>query len=353
MYYKMTKNDFNELIKNAHRRFQKDHRLVVVANVVGQTKKRDSQQPDSDFFSPQEITEIDEALQTAQIPHEVLTSELDFNQKILDNKIIAKCDIIWNLTRQGGSGNKKSLVTSLADFNRIPYIGSSVEAMAVCRDKNSFEQLIKPVNASIPTYTETELASFSGKKQIILKNASGSASIGLSDDSIQSMSAFEVNHQIKGSRGDKIAEQFIQGFEVEVPVFKIGSRKGRHFKALSPVGISFDNQRFLKQKVLSETRSDSYNYQFYSLFDELFTQEHIDTGLVESRLINQACRIAERLSLSNYARIDFRVTLDGNGYCFDIASTPYLIKHSSPVWGAAQLELTQAELITAILGTAD
>ncbi|MDO7806001.1 hypothetical protein Q7Q91_13500 [Lactiplantibacillus pentosus] len=353
MYYKMTQPDFEELIEKAHGRFLNNHRLIVVANVVGKTPKRDQEQPDSDFFSPEEVEQITRSLAEAKIPYEILTSEMAFNRSVLDGNITKAHDIVWNLTRQGGPGNKKSLVTSLADFNHIPYIGSSVEAMSICRDKNSFERLIKPANASIPTYTISEPANFAGKRQIILKNASGSASIGLSDTSVHQLSAIEVNQQLEQSKGTKIAEQFIQGFEVEVPVFKVETSKARYFKALSPIGIKFGNIRLLNLKVLSESISDAYDYQFYSLFDELVNQTTLDAGLIESRLIHQACKIAEYLNLSNYARIDFRVTLNGDSYCFDIATTPYVIRHSSPVWGAKKLNLDQDELIAAILGTAD
>lgn len=45
----MTQPDFEELIEKAHGRFLNNHRLIVVANVVGKTPKRDQEQPDSDF----------------------------------------------------------------------------------------------------------------------------------------------------------------------------------------------------------------------------------------------------------------------------------------------------------------
>ena len=106
-----------------------------------------------------------------------------------------------------------------------------------------------------------------------------------------------------------LVQEFIAGKECEVLVIEY---QGRYY-ALDPIEIVFsDGQSFMD----SETSND-YRYTFKLLAE------------VEANSVRQAAvKAAELLGVKDYARFDFRVR-NAKPYLFDIAGTPYTIRHSS------------------------
>ena len=85
------------------------------------------------------------------------------------------------------------------------------------------------------------------------------------------------------------------------------------YLALDPVEIIFpDDQEFMDSEI-----SNSYRYTFKLL-----------EGTAANDVRQLAAKAAEILDVKDYARFDFRVR-DGIPYLFDIAGTPYTIRHSS------------------------
>jgi len=347
MQLSLTDENLKQLIEKGKERIR-NHCLILVLDEVGQTKKIDPQQPDTDFFSQDEVEEFERCLTELKAKYRIFTLEDEFANAIVNHHFRSDNQLIWNLTRQGAKGNKKSLVTAMADFYCLSYIGSSVETMNVCRDKFKFQKIIDNIGPSIRSYDETMRADFAGSQWFIEKNSSGSASIGLTDHSIRKLTTDGVNKILANHPGTML-EQFIPGYEVEVPIFKLGGM----FKSLGPVGLTINRQRFLKDTVLTETRSETYDYTFYDLYQELSNSKFLDADKIVSQINYQACEIAQRLELENYGRIDFRIDDKGNAFCFDIATTPYFVRHSSLCYAFLEHQLSQSELMLAIIGSED
>ncbi|GAX47626.1 D-alanine--D-alanine ligase family protein [Pseudolactococcus reticulitermitis] len=317
----------------------KDKELAIIYNAVGFTNKIDFSQEDSDFFSNKEIGEIFDALFRKNARLFTFPNELEYIQNTLNNDLPSNL-LIWNLSRQGGDNNKKSLVTSMADFMNLEYIGSSVYTMNLCRHKFHFQKII---HSSLITKFPSE---FDARKYadasitFLIKPEKGSASRGMSS-SLTNLSSSTVLELIekKQLKPQDIIQQYIQGYEIEVPLIQYNGV----FLSLGICGIQKNGEIFFKSGILEEEMYDT-KYEFYDFEDE------IDNPVLCDAIIAEAVRIAKLTELKDYGRVDFRVDFKNNFYCFDIATTPYLTEHSSFNFLMEQQDFSHPDLLSLIIG---
>ncbi|WP_430606752.1 hypothetical protein IGJ55_002991 [Enterococcus sp. AZ170] len=302
--------------------------LAIIYNAIGFTRKINKTHESTDFFSNEEIGEIFDSLILNGINILPYPNELDFIKDIMEKKIDLNRLVVWNLSRQGSNNNQKSLITSLCDFETIPYIGSSVYAMNLARNKFHFQKLLKSESlAFIPTFNIENFLNeiFSETDRFLLKKSNGSASRGILSETT-SKSHPELTEYIQNNpiSKDLIVQKFIDGYEIEVPLFQINGE----FKALGLAGISVKNSKFLYGKTLPEEMFEhSSQYDFFDFSD--FAINCINYNSLKY-IYQTAIDIANLLELKDYCRVDFRVESGGNIYCFDISTTPYVTHHSSP-----------------------
>lgn len=339
-------NEIKRLVKNGkNMMFHK--KLTIIYNSVGFTKKIDSTQEDSDFFSNKEIGSIIDALYQNRVSILPYYNELDFLNDILTKKINKEELIVWNLSRQGSNNNQKSLITSFCDFNKIPYLGSSVYSMNLARNKTDFQKILANDNlANIKTYHLSDLEDnhIPNNQKYIVKKENGSASRGIetltTNISIEKLKRLASQNKISK---EMIIQPFIEGYEVEVPLFQINGK----FKSIGIAGISINGNKFLSNQVISEELfSSSYEfYDFSSYALSALNYESIDY------IIKTAISIANQIELKDYCRIDFRINEKGELFCFDISSTPYVTEHSSFNYLLNKQALNHADLLGLILGS--
>lgn len=305
-----------------------DTNLAIVYNAIGFTKKVNKIHESTDFFSNEEIGEIFDSLILNGIKILPYPNELDFIKDIMEQKIDLKNLVVWNLSRQGSDNNQKSLVTSLCDFKHIPYIGSSVYSMNLARNKFHFQKLLAAENlAPIPTFSVNSFlnGSFLNDERFILKKSNGSASRGLLPETTNK-SYTELTQYIQSNsiENDFIIQKFVDGYEIEVPLFQIN----KQFKVLGLAGISVNSSKFLLGDILQgEKFQDESQYSFFDFSS--YAKNQINFGSVDY-IFQTAISIANFFKLEDYCRVDFRIDNGGNLYCFDIATTPYVTHHSSP-----------------------
>ena len=166
-----------------------------------------------------------------------------------------------------------------------------------------------------------------------MKNIDESASIGLtphckmrlSHDSYQQF--YNTATAVNSKR--VLVQEFIAGPECEVLVVKYQGQ----YLALDPVEIVFpDDQEFMDSEI-----SNSYRYTFKLL-----------EGTAANDVRQLAAKAAEILDVKDYARFDFRVR-DGIPYLFDIAGTPYTIRHSSIAYLFDQYDLKYEDIYKVIV----
>lgn len=344
----LTNDEIKILIENS---LEKMHNtsLAIIYNAIGFTKKINPSHESTDFFSNEEIGEIFDSLILNGINILPYPNELDFIEDLLEHKLELSNLLVWNLSRQGSDNNQKSLITSLCDFKQIPYIGSTVYSMNLARNKFHFQKLLESENlAAIPTYNIDKFLNtqFLNDKHFLLKKKNGSASRGLLPETTNK-SYFELKEQLthKLDNDNLIVQQFIEGYEIEVPLFQVN----QEFKALGLAGISLKEKYFLSGDILKEEMFEfDSQYEFFDFASYALKQLNFNSI---DYIYQTAIKIAEFLQLKDYCRVDFRIDNSGNLYCFDISTTPYVTHHSSPHFLMQQRFFTHQTLLALVFST--
>lgn len=299
--------------------------VYIIADVQKKTARegdpRIAHADESEFFSRREFAEIASALFYVFGFARVFYSEMSFIEYIIHNKVAPKGCIVYNLSRDGVKPGKKSLIPAFCDLYGIKYTGSDAFVISLLRNKKTYSDVLLQNSIHVPiTYiftpghtSQADMLNVFEEMDILIKNIDESASIGLTSrcrmklnrESYQQFhdTALEVNPK------HVLVQEFIAGIECEVLVIKY---QGQYF-ALNPVEIIFsDGQVFMDSEA-----SNAYRYTFKLL-----------EGASSKEVQKLATKAAETLNIKDYARFDFRIR-NGTPYLFDIAGTPYTIRHSS------------------------
>lgn len=235
-------------------------------------------------------------------------NELDFIQDYMENPKCFNKSIIFNLARNGIKDNKKALIPSFCDMVSLPYTTSGSFSCSLARNKKIFKTILQEHNIKVPHSWDTFKEVSNKGINVIKKPISESASQGISDQSI-----FSLDDNNSKDTNSYFYQEYIEGLECEVPVFKI---KNQIF-AMDPVGIDLKGN-----KILTYNNSLNDNYSFYDLTHK------IDKNIIDD-LKSQAIKTFQVLDMDIYGRIDFRINEKGEAFVFDVSSTPYITKHSS------------------------
>lgn len=302
-----------------------------------------------EFFDEEEFEEILEGIKDAGFYVECYFNEISFINDVLSSKLDSKKIIVYNLARNGKKEGKKSLIPSFCDLLNIPYIGSNAFSISLCRNKYIFSKVLQANNISVPkTWLYLGGRKWANGKpcpgeRIIVKPAYESASIGMDEKCIFTYTIDSEEYiedlYIKNEKKALIIQEFISGYECEVPFFKCETPI-----VLDPVGISLNNEYVLDDNILTENISNTYSYDFY-LLDSLLPD------IIINEIKTTCHKTIEILGIENYGRIDFRVNHNGNIYITDIAASPYTTKHSSFAFLFEQYNLPYSSIFTTILAS--
>lgn len=297
--------------------------IIAEAQIQTITKsdKRIMHADESEFFSRTEFAEIASAIFNVFGFAKVFYDEVSFIEYIIHNKVNTNGCIVYNLSRNGKKQGKKSLIPAFCDLYGIRYTGSDAFVISLLRNKLMYSNILNNYGINVPIMLDfncnqknkEEIFDLFENKDIIIKNNNESASIGLVPECKMKLTtdSYEKLCEIakKVNPNNVLVQEYIKGKEYEVLVLQ---HKGKYY-ALSPIEIILPSNR----EFLDTTISNSYNYQFKEFTD------------LEAEIM---CKTAEKaskiLGIKDYARFDFRVR-DGIPYLFDIAGTPYTVRHSS------------------------
>ncbi len=302
-----------------------DFDVYIVADAQIQTIResdvRISHADESEFFSRTEFAEIASALFNVFGFAKVFYDEISFIEYFIQKKLAPEGCIVYNLSRDGMHQGKKSLIPAFCDLYNIRYTGSDAFVISLLRNKAIYSDILSHhgvnVPISLPFYPQKTLSddvmSLLSDKEIIVKNISESASIGLYPKCKMLLTphTYQDFFDIATGVNSKcvLVQEFIPGSECEVLVIQL---HGTYY-ALDPVEISFpDGKDFMDSQM-----SNNYTYGFKLL-----------TEAVCTKVCQLAVRAAMLLGVKDYARFDFRIK-NGTPYLIDIAGTPYTTRHSS------------------------
>lgn len=339
----MLSNNFmfwsNKKIENIKRSLN----IVLVAHVHsprGKSNPYQLQCSATERFSVDEFNEIYQGIVAAGFfVKEVYFNELDFISDYIKSPSNYSNVLIYNLSRNGLKNDKKTIIPSFCELVGLKYTTSNAFTCSLCRNKYYFSVLLN--SNGIPTpkswlYDSTGHWIPSKPRKnvtLICKPNSESASQGVDKNSVIQIGE---NSNSQNIPKNTIVQEYINGIECEVPIFKINGKA----VALSPVGIDLKGENIIDEKI-----SESYNYEFYDLKNRQ-SQETI------TKIMNFAEKAFYALQMNVYGRIDFRVDKDGNPFVFDISTTPYTIKHSSFAFSFNKMGLKYSDIYNAIITSA-
>lgn len=305
-----------------------DYSVIVVANthnIVEETKKWNYKHTTLDeFFSRKEFAEIASAIFNVFGFVRVFYSEVEFIKNMIENNQNKANTVVYNLARDGIHEGKKSLIPSFCDLFGIKYTGSNAFVISLLRNKYVYSNFLHQLGIPIPNtflydVFEGFITSFPADGRKIVKYINESASIGLTNNNIiefeNNASCLKKLQNITNQMQTEkvIVQDYIEGDECEVLVIKYKQK----YYALDPIMIDIHGSSIITSNI-----SNAYDYDFCLLSEKYNNQ-----------LCSDICKCAEKaatlLNIDTYARFDFRIDSNNNYYLFDIAGTPYTIKHSS------------------------
>ncbi len=302
-----------------------DFDVYIVADAQAQTIRESDARiihaDESEFFSRSEFAGIASAIFNVFGFVKVFYNEISFIEYFIQKKIDPEGCIVYNLSRDGMHQGKKSLIPAFCDLYNIRYTGSDAFVISLLRNKAIYSDVLflhgVNVPITVPFYHKRtnydDIMDLLNNKEIIIKNISESASIGLYPQCKMLLTAktyqefCDVAASVNSMR--VLVQEFIHGSECEVLVIQ---QQGAYF-ALDPIEISFPMDKdFMDSQV-----SNNYTYSFKML-----------TGPICAKVRQSAVQAATLLGIKDYARFDFRIQNE-IPYLIDIAGTPYTTHHSS------------------------
>ena len=223
-----------------------------------------------------------------------------------------------------GSATYEPFVVAHLELLRLPYTGCNPQGLLLAHNKHLTKQLL--LGAGIPTpqgvvaplgqrIPSTVTLSY----PLLVKSTVEDASLGITVDSIVYDEA-ELRRQVERihdvQQSDALVEEFIEGRE-----FYVGTLGNTRPRALPVWELLF---RRLPESMPNIATADvKWDFQ-------LQKEIGVDTALADlptaqSRRLQQLARkVHQTLGLSGYARMDFRMTADGQPYVLEANPNPNL-----------------------------
>ena len=270
----------------------------------------------TDFVSLHTVSEIKLALE--RCGHHVVYVGNVYRLKERLEKAHSDVDIVFNIAEGFGSRNREALIPSLLEIYGIPYTASDTYAMAVNLNKNHTKLLANSLGVPTPRGVCFRTVTSSVRKQvseigypIVLKLNSEGGSMGVTLVHDDKSFAYECDRLITQYHEELLAEEYIPGKEITVPI--IGNRENA--RALGVVLLHHEDGRDIS----------IYDCRMKGLGNDITNS--LDTGLpktVEDMIRNFSLAIHRFLDLRDYSRMDFRVSPNGQPYFLEINTMPSL-----------------------------
>lgn len=324
--------------------------VLIVANIKGQTEPIDDYEGNSiisEFLSITELDNLVEYFESARIYCQVVIDEQGFTNWVINQRHLfpRKHAIVYNLAQNGTGPGRLTTVPSLCRIYKIPLIDSDAYSVAVVHHKFHTLSLLENFDLPVaPSWYFTKNGWFvkspPKEMKLIAKPCFESASIGVNKDSVfildESSHNFLMNKVIIYKQPLTI-QQFIEGYEIEVPVFDSGNPE-----TIASVGVGYNKQRNLGSKILTYEDVFSDQYDFYDFAEE--------NEIVAIETMRVAERAFEGLGMKGMGRVDFRVTTEGHFFIMEVNSKPHITKHSSFDFALKTIKCSGIDLAKFLVG---
>ncbi len=263
-------------------------------------------------------------------------------------------ELVFNLAESfGGKSALESNVAALLNLLELRYTGSSPAGLLMAGDKALSKKVLAFHGIRTPEFATVYRGALEWAGEIafplIVKPPQEDASIGVTAKSVvrDVKQLFERIDELQGEfQQPALVEQFIEGRE-----FYVGVLGNANAEALPPIELDFsgfpdDRPRIASWEAKWGDEGSGAGTEFEgtrSIFPE-----GLDESLVE-RMGAVAVDAFHALRLRDYARIDLRVTADGEIYVIEVNPNCYLERESEFSRAAAKFGLEYPQLIARIV----
>jgi D-alanine-D-alanine ligase len=297
-------------------------------------------------------TDLDVLATLRAMEHEVRVLGIaDELQPIRDTVNEFSPDIVFNLLEEfHGNTLYDQNVVSFLELLRVPYTGCNPRGLILSREKSLAKKLLIYHRIHVPAFHVFPL----GRKMrrprslafpLIVKSLTEHASLGISqaslvndDEELNDRVAFV--HRRVGT--DAMAEQFIVGREIYVGI--LGNDR---LTAMSARELVFEKAS--PDMPLIATARAKHNSAYQQRYG---IEQKAADGLppkVEATLATISKRIYRILGLSGYARLDYRLSADGQLWFLEANANPDLADGQEFASSAAQSGIDYPELLQRII----
>jgi len=306
--------------------------IFVIANIKNVTVVDDDYAGFSvhnDYMTEQVINEIIGSLRDFGTYVRLFVGEDAFLRAVLDgeiDEIRRPKKFVYNLAQTGTGPARKALIPTFCNLHHLPYGNSDGHVVALLRHKYHATSILRDHGFPVPrtwfylqtgTWLQNERPP-NGLK-VIVKATYEAASIGLSKECVrtcdQYLEEFARNHS-QTLRQPLTVQEFIEGYEIEVPVFSAPDAY-----APGAVGVSIRGTRRLGDNFLDYHCLDDRAYDFFDFVEE---NKELSTKL---RSVTE--KAATVLGIAGVGRIDYRAIPAGSFYITDMQTMPDIYVQSS------------------------
>ena len=305
---------------------------------------------------PVDALEEYDSLETIEIISAALEAKghsvvrLGGGSEFIDNIRQVKVDIVFNIAEgRGNYRSREAQVPSILEMLDIPYTGSDPQCLSICLDKPVTKKLVAAAGVSTPQWLVIANNEALGQTSwdefpfpAIIKPAYEGSSKGIRLDSIVNnpeQATGTVRRLLAYYRQPVMVEEFIAGDEVTVG-----------FIGNSPPKV-LGLMRILPRK---NEAPFVYSMEVKRDWEALVDYEcpaHLEEK-VRDKLSVSSLEVFQALGCRDFARLDFRVSPEGEPYFLEINPLPGLGTYSDLVLMAIKLGWTHEALIGAVLDAA-
>jgi len=255
------------------------------------------------------------------------------NSNLLDNIDLA-------LIALHGKWGEDGTIQSLLELKGINYTGSGVLGSSLSMDKAKSKAIFTHFDVSTPKWivanidTDIEILHQKIDEQIgypiIVKPNDQGSTLGLT----KCLSENNLKESIKLARKYSdvvLIEEFIKGREIAVGII--------------------NNQILPLLEIIPKHELYDYECKYTDGMCEYIVPANVDPK-IEDKLKKQAALAFDAIGCSDYGRVDFRVTDDGQIYCFEVNTLPGMTAHSLVPKMAKANDISFKELLDLIIKSA-
>jgi len=259
-----------------------------------------------------------------------------------------QADVVFNLVEGvGGLGQHAPIAPRMLDEYGAIFTGATAVAMALTNDKPLTKRKLRGAGIATPDWSEPEAWKGLKETTYIVKSALEDASFCLDDLSVvigkERAKSRAADCYLKHG-GRWFAEEFIDGRE-----FNISMLEGPNGPEILPMAeMVFESWPEHRPRIVG------YNAKWNeSSMESIRTVRRFGVEAEEPMLaakMNQACaRSWELFELTGYARIDFRVSAEGEPLVLEINTNPGIAPDAGFAAAAASAGLSYDEMVARIV----